>query len=111
MTASRNAVTTLLALGVLMGLARSATAQPANDNFADAVVITYALPLGSPLAVPGVSNFGGSTEAGEPFGPSGITYFTLWWRVSIPAGAISLTVGRKRVDTEFSGCVVAGVLA
>ncbi len=88
----------MLVMGVLLCLTRNAVAQPPNDNFANAVDLTASLPaLGTGLVAPAVPNTDATNEANEPDFPDGApVYYSVWWRVNIPAGALTLTVGGSR---------------
>ncbi len=90
--------TTLLAVGVLFGLVHSAAAMPpVNDDFANAVNLTPVLDV--VLVAPTVDNTAATNELNEPpFLDSGdLPLYSVWWRVSIPTGAQTLTVGCERV--------------
>lgn len=92
-------------LAVLAGLAFTTMAQPANDNFANRIVLT-----GDNLTVSGsLSN--ATSEAGEPLLPGISSGQTAWWTWTAPSnGIVSLSVsgtGFAPLLTVYTGSDLA----
>ncbi len=92
-TLDAGSFTLLLVVGVLT---RVACAQPANDNFVNAISITPAA-FDTRLILPAVSNAGATSEAGEPAKPTnGVPFHrSVWWQVVVPVGATSVQVSHR----------------
>ncbi len=90
-----------IALSVFAGLARTTMAQPANDNFANRIILT-----GDNLTVSGsLSN--ATSEANEPLLPGISSGQTAWWTWIAPSnGIVSLSItgtGFEPLLTVYAG--------
>ena len=90
----------LAVLLALLGLtAASALAQPANDDFANAVVID---PATLPATVNG-TNVDATGETGDPSGGTGSAVNTVWWEVTPAAdGALNVDTFGSDFDTYLA---------
>ncbi len=105
---SRRTVVVVL-LSLFSGLAAALAAAPANDNFANAIVLT-----GTNLSTTG-SNVGATPEAGEPVhwpGGSSPTN-SVWWKWTAPGtGVVQINTTNSTFDTilaVYTGSAVSSL--
>jgi thiol-disulfide isomerase/thioredoxin len=100
----------ILSFTVLIGLAPSLSkAQPANDLFANRIVIT-----GTNVVVTG-SSVGATREAGEPYHAGLVGGASVWWSWTAPsAGTLTMSTAGSSFDTVlgvYTGSLVSALTA